>query len=77
MITGKEMAANSYVYFDIQIGGQGAGRVIMELFNDVTPKCAENFRALCTGERGQGKAGKPLHFKGSPFRDKDDPLRRF
>merc|ERR1711966_565868 len=38
-----------------------------ELRADVTPKTAENFRALCTGEKGTGKSGKPLHFKGSAF----------
>ena len=55
------------VFFDITIGGSPAGRVIMELYNDIVPKTAENFRALCTGEKGMGKSGKPLHFKGSGF----------
>ena len=49
---------NPRVYFDITIGGQAAGRVVMELFADVTPKTAENFRALCTGEKGVGKNSK-------------------
>lgn len=39
----------------------------MELNADITPKTAENFRALCTGEKGVGKSGKPLHYKGSTF----------
>merc|ERR1712061_619178 len=43
------------------------GRVVMELRKDVAPKTAENFRALCTGEKGVGGSGKPLHFKGSSF----------
>lgn len=55
------------VFFDINIGEEKAGRVTMELFSDVVPKTAENFRALCTGEKGVGKSGVPLHFKGSKF----------
>ncbi|CAP27313.1 Protein CBG07031 [Caenorhabditis briggsae] len=55
------------VFFDITIGGRPAGRIVMELYTDVVPKTAENFRALCTGEKGIGKSGKPLHFKGSKF----------
>ncbi|XVE92007.1 hypothetical protein REPUB_Repub01dG0060000 [Reevesia pubescens] len=39
----------------------------MELFADVVPKTAENFRALCTGEKGIGMFRKPLHYKGSTF----------
>jgi peptidylprolyl isomerase len=59
--------SNPRVYFDISIGGAQAGRVVFELFADVTPRTAENFRALCTGEKGTGQSGKPLHFKGSSF----------
>jgi peptidylprolyl isomerase len=54
------------VFFDITIGGQAAGRIVMKLFADV-PGTAENFRCLCTGEKGVGKSGKNLHFKGSAF----------
>jgi len=59
--------ANPKVFFDMTIGGAPAGRIIMELRADVVPKTAENFRCLCTGEKGTGKSGKPLHFKGSAF----------
>merc|ERR1712066_579419 len=52
---------------DMTIGGAPAGRIVMELRADVAPKTAENFRALCTGEKGMGKSGKALHFKGSVF----------
>jgi len=55
------------VFFDMSIGGAPSGRIVMELREDVVPKTAENFRALCTGEKGMGKSGKPLHFKGSAF----------
>ncbi|KAL1190223.1 Peptidyl-prolyl cis-trans isomerase CYP18-3 [Cardamine amara subsp. amara] len=55
------------VYFDMTIDGKPAGRIVMELYTDKTPKTADNFRALCTGEKGVGRAGKSLHFKGSSF----------
>ena len=42
-------------FFDVEIGGVSAGRIVFELFNDVAPITAENFRALCTGEKGIGK----------------------
>ena len=60
-------AGRSKVWFDISIGGVKAGKVLFELYNDIVPKTAENFRALCTGEKGTGNQGKPLHFKGSQF----------
>ena len=60
------VAPHSTVFFDIAIGGQPAGRVLIDLYGD-TPKTSENFRALCTGEKGVGKSGKPLHYKGCVF----------
>jgi len=47
----------SRCYLDVSIGGQRAGRLDIELYGDVAPKAAENFRALCTGEKGFGYAG--------------------
>ncbi len=58
---------NPRVFFDLEVDGKPGGRVEFELFADVVPKTVENFRALATGERGVGKSGKPLHFKGSIF----------
>ena len=55
------------VFFDIEIDGKAAGRILFGLFGDVVPKTTENFRALCTGEKGIGQLGKPLHYDGSAF----------
>lgn len=49
------------VYFDMEVGGEDAGRITFELRADVAPKTAENFRQLCTGEAGFG-------YKDSTFR---------
>ena len=58
--------AYARVFFDVTIGGKLAGRIEIELFAS-TPKTSENFRALCTGEKGDGTKGKQMWYKGSPF----------
>ncbi|KAL9905339.1 cyclophilin 40 isoform 2-T2 [Glossina fuscipes fuscipes] len=59
--------SNPIVFFDINIGREYAGRMVIELRKDVVPKTAENFRCLCTGENGIGTMGRPLHYKGVCF----------
>lgn len=59
--------SNPRVFLDMTIDGEKAGTITMELYANVVPKTAENFRCLCTGEKGTGASGKPLHYKGSKF----------
>ena len=63
----KDAKVTSKVYFDITINGKEAGRIVFGLFGDDLPKTTENFRLLCTGDKGKGTLGKPLHYKGSGF----------
>ncbi|GLI64479.1 hypothetical protein VaNZ11_007754 [Volvox africanus] len=60
-----QRAENPVVFFDVNIGEQPAGRIKMELFADICPKTAENFRQLCTGEFR--KNGLPVGYKNCTF----------
>lgn len=57
----------SKVYFDLTANGVPKGRVVFQLFDDVVPKTAENFRALATGEKGESALGHKLSYKGLSF----------
>lgn len=60
------MGLRPRVFFDFAIGSEPVGRVIFELFNDDAPKTSENFRALCTGEKGLSPVSqRPLYYKNS------------
>ncbi|KAJ3190815.1 hypothetical protein HK101_008341 [Irineochytrium annulatum] len=62
------MADNPRCFMDVVIGKESAGRIVFELFANEVPKTVENFRCLCTGERGRSpRTGIALHYKGAPF----------
>ncbi len=62
----QALAENPRVAFDVSIGREPAGTIVAELRADVVPKTAENFRSLCTGERGRGSR-VALDYAGTPF----------
>ncbi|KAF8126535.1 cyclophilin [Boletus edulis] len=51
----------SDVFFDIQVDGRNAGRIVFKLYDDVVPKTAKNFRELATGKHGFGYQGSSFH----------------
>lgn len=53
--------ANPQVYFDITIDGIPSGRIVFELFENVVPKTAENFRSLCVGHEAGSYTGSSFH----------------
>merc|ERR1711976_10283 len=55
------------VYLDVAINKGKPRRITIELRADLVPKTCENFRSLCTGERGAGKLGFPLYYRGCSF----------
>lgn len=57
---------NPIVFFDITLGGEPLGRVQMELFADIVPRTAENFRRYCTGE-SKDSLGRPQGYKNCRF----------
>ncbi|XP_018528133.1 LOW QUALITY PROTEIN: probable inactive peptidyl-prolyl cis-trans isomerase-like 6 [Lates calcarifer] len=62
-----QKSGHQFVFMDIEIAGEAAGRLLFELFSDVCPKTSKNFEALCTGEKGLSQSGFPLCYKGSLF----------
>ena len=54
-------------FFDLEIGGNSAGRITFGLYGDVVPKTVANFVALCVGSAGVGNQLRPLHYKNSYF----------
>ncbi|XP_060590974.1 peptidyl-prolyl cis-trans isomerase H-like [Ruditapes philippinarum] len=61
----QSVADNPIVFFDISIGNVEIGRIKFELFADVVPRTAENFRQFCTGE--YRKDGVPIGYKNCVF----------
>lgn len=68
LIKQNEALVDCQCWIEVAIGGRPKGRMIFDLFWDVAPKTCENFRALCTGEKGRSLiSSKRLHYKGSRF----------
>ncbi|KAK8162780.1 peptidyl-prolyl cis-trans isomerase [Phyllosticta citrichinensis] len=66
MASSVRNSENPIVFFDVSLGGEPLGRIKMELFKDLVPRTAENFRQFCTGET-KNALGRPQGYKGSKF----------
>ena len=67
MPDGPALHCAARVFLELSIGGEAAGRIECGLYGKQVPRTAENFRALCTGEKGFSSSGQPLHLRGSCF----------
>ena len=63
----KKLSSYPRVYLEVAIDGVRLPRIVFELFVDRAPKTCENFRCLCTGEKGTSERGTRLHYKGTKF----------
>lgn len=63
----SEPKVTNFVYFDVAIDGEKAGRIVMGLYGEVVPKTVDNFLHLCICDKGESSTGQPLCYKDSIF----------
>ncbi|XP_027530808.1 E3 SUMO-protein ligase RanBP2-like isoform X3 [Neopelma chrysocephalum] len=61
LAAGLSKDTNPVVYFEVSADNEPLGHITMELFSNIVPRTAENFRALCTGEKGFGFKNSHFH----------------
>jgi len=63
-----EFKVTHKTFLDVEIDGSPMGRIVLGLYGDIAPRTVENFRCLCTGEKGKSdETGYPLHYRGTQF----------